>query len=132
MTAAVPIADLEVKVTRLLGYVFLLAGIALLVVGVNQLGLYVQAPDQFPIYQKLVALPAADRTIDLQQGAMVLPVGFFKVSGMLSILLTGFLLVSVVKLLVSTGLGMIKSDTRDLARQLISEIRKLEHRDLNG
>ncbi|MBA56638.1 MAG: hypothetical protein CMK89_19470 [Pseudomonadales bacterium] len=118
--------------TKLMGYLFLLLGIALLVVGLNQLGVYVKSPDQFPIYRMLVSLPEADRTISLQQGAMVLPVGFFKISGMLSIILTGFLFISVIKLLITTGLGMIKADTRDLARQLISEIRKLEHKDIGG
>ncbi|RLU00003.1 MAG: hypothetical protein D9N11_13385 [Ketobacter sp.] len=118
--------------TKLMGYLFLLLGIALLVVGLNQLGVYVKSPDQFPIYRMLVSLPEADRTISLQQGAMVLPVGFFKISGMLSIILSGFLFISVIKLLITTGLGMIKADTRDLARQLISEIRKLEHKDIGG
>ena len=118
--------------TKLMGYLFLLLGIALLVVGLNQLGVYVKSPDQFPIYRMLVSLPEADRTISLQQGAMVLPVGFFKISGMLSIILTGFLFISVIKLLITTGLGMIKADTRDLARQLISEIRKLEPKDIGG
>lgn len=118
--------------TKLMGYLFLLLGITLLVVGLNQLGIYVKSPDQFPIYRMLISLPEADRTISLQQGTMVLPVGFFKISGMLSIILTGFLFISVIKLLITTGLGMIKSDTRDLARQLISEIRKLEHKDIGG
>ena len=118
--------------TKLMGYLFMLLGIALLVMGLNQLGIYVKSPDQFPIYRMLTNLPEADRTISLQQGSMVLPVGFFKISGMLSIILTGFLFVSVVKLLIGTGLGMIKADTRDLARQLISEIRKLDNKDISG
>ncbi len=122
----------EVHMTKLMGYLFLLLGVALLVVGVNQLGIYIKSPDQFPIYQMLINLPEEDRSITLQQGAMVLPLGFFKMSGMLSIILSGFLFISVVKLLITTGLGMIKADTRDLARQLIAEIRKAEHRDSNG
>lgn len=112
--------------TKLFGYLFLLLGIALLVLGINQLGIYIQHPDKFPVYHALITMPEQDRTLQLQQGAMVLPIGFFKVSGMLSIILAGFLLVSVVRLLVSTGVGMISSNTRDLARQLITEIRKIE------
>lgn len=104
-------------------------GIALLVAGLNQLGLYVRNPDTFPIYHMLTSLPEQERVIQLQQGSMVLPVGFFKVSGMLSIILAGFLLVAVVRLLVSAGVGMISSNTRDLARQLITEIRKIEKRE---
>ena len=118
--------------TKLIGYVFLILGIGLLLMGINQLGLYVQKPETFPIYQALISLSESDRTMQLQQGSMVLPVGFFKISGMLSILLTAFLLVSVVRLLVSTGVGMMKSNTQDLARQLIAEIRKQGKSDYDG
>jgi len=118
--------------SKLLGYCFLILGIGLLVLGINQLGIYLKTPDTFPIYRMLIQLPEVDRTINLQQGSMVIPVGFFKISGLLSIILAGFLFVSVVKLLVSTGVGMIKPNTRDLARDLMAEIRKLENRERGG
>ena len=118
--------------SKLLGYGFLILGVGLLVLGVNQLGIYIKNPDIFPIYHMLINLPEADRTISLQQGSMVLPVGFFKVSGLLSNILAGFLFVSVVKLMISTGVGMIKPNTRDLARDLVAEVRRLENRGANG
>ncbi len=111
--------------TKLIGYLFLILGIAILVGGINQLGIYVKTPDAFPIYNYLVNLPEAERTIQTQAGNMLLPIGIFKISGLLSIVLVGFLLVSVVKLLVGTGVKMISSNTRDLARQLVAEVKKM-------
>ena len=36
------------------------------------------------------------------------------------------------KLMISTGVGMIKPNTRDLARDLVAEVRRLENRGANG
>lgn len=115
--------------TKLIGYGFLVLGVALLLLGIQQFGVYLRNPDQFPIYAMLTSLPEADRTMRLSQGSMVLPVGFFRISGMLSILLSAFLLVAVVKLLISSGVQMIRANTRDLAGQLIAEIRRLDSGD---
>jgi hypothetical protein len=116
--------------TKLFGYMFLLLGIILLVLGINQLGIYLKHPDQFPIYHYLVNLPESERSMQLEAGAVILPTGLFKISGMMSILLAGFLLVAVVRLLVSSGVSMISSNTRDLARQLIAEVKKIEKIDV--
>ena len=112
--------------TKLIGYLLIASGALLLLIGINQLGIYLKDPAQFPIYHYLTELPVADRTMVIQGGNMILPIGIFKVSGLLSILLAGFLLVSVVRLLVSTGVRMITANVRDLAKQLISEIQQIK------
>ena len=116
--------------TKLLGYAFLGIGIMMLVTGGSHLLGYIKAPEQFPIYHYLTNLPLEERTIQTKAGDMLLPIGIFKISGLLSIVLAGFLLVAMVRMLISAGVQMIRSDTRDMAKQLIKEIRKLSNQDL--
>ncbi|MCG8537282.1 MAG: hypothetical protein MI808_19500 [Pseudomonadales bacterium] len=111
--------------TKLLGYVFLGLGVLLLIGGINQLGIYIKQPETFPIYDYLVNLPEAERTIQTKAGNMLLPAGVFKISGLFSIILAGFLLLSLVRLLMSTGAQMMSSNTRDVAKQLVAEMRKM-------
>lgn len=120
------------NMTKLMGYIFLGLGIALLVAAINQLGVYVKTPDQFPIYNYLVNLPVEERTMQTQAGDMLLPIGIFKISGLFSIVLAGFLVLSVVRLLVSTGSNLISSNTRDLAKQLVAEVRKMNGEDIRS
>ncbi len=113
--------------TKLFGYLLIALGALLLLVGIQQLGIYIKDPAQFPIYHYLTEMPVADRTLVIQGSDMILPVGIFKISGLLSIILAGFLLVSVVRLLISTGVRMITANVRDLAKQLIAEIRQINN-----
>lgn len=111
--------------TKLIGYVLIALGVILLIFGINQLGVYLNDPARFPIYQYLTQLPAEERTMIIQGGSMVLPVGIFKISGLLSILLAGFLALSLVRLLISTGVRMITANVRDLAHELVREVQKI-------
>lgn len=111
---------------NLIGYAFLALGIVALVMGLKQLSIYIQNPDLFPIYHYITHLPVEDRTVQLQGGSMVMPAGFLKISGMGSIIVAGFLLVSVVRLLMSTGTQLLKSDVKKLAQQLVKEIQEIK------
>ncbi|MGB3623745.1 hypothetical protein FT643_15955 [Ketobacter sp. MCCC 1A13808] len=113
--------------TKLIGYALIAMGAAVLLFGINQLGVYLNDPAQFPIYHYLTNMPVAERTMVIQGSNMILPVGIFKISGLLSIILAGFLLLSLVRLLVSTGVRMITANIRDLAKQLVVEIQKINH-----
>ena len=117
--------------TKIFGYLFIGAGILLLVMGISQLLGYIKTPDQFPIYHYLANLPLEERTIQTKAGEMLLPVGIFKISGLLSIVLVGFLLIAMVRMLLSAGVQMVSSNTRDMAKQLIKEIQKISSKGMD-
>lgn len=107
---------------RLMGYMFVLAGVAG-IVGLL-LGAYefIQAPTANPLHAYLVGIPEADRTMKTSQGNIVMPVGVFSASAIFFTIVLFFWAAGFVKLFLNLGVRILAPNVDEFASALVDKV----------
>ncbi len=109
-------------VRRLMGYLFILAGIvgiAVLLVGVYE---FVMAPTANPLHAYLVNISEVDRTMKTSQGNIVMPIGVFSASAIFFIIVLFFWAAGFVKLFLTLGVRVLAPNVDEFASALVKKI----------
>jgi len=109
-------------VRRLMGYLFILAGvvgIAALLVGAYE---FVQAPTANPLHAYLVNISEVDRTMKTSQGNIVMPIGVFSASAIFFTIVLFFWAAGFVKLFLNLGVRILAPNVDEFASVLVNTI----------
>lgn len=107
---------------RLMGYLFILAGIAgiaVLLLGVYE---FVQAPTANPLHAYLVNISEIDRTMKTSQGNIVMPVGVFSASAIFFMIVLFFWAAGFVKLFLNLGVRILAPNVDEFALALVNKV----------
>mgnify|MGYP000134051509 FL=1 len=107
---------------RLMGYLFILAGvagIAALLVGAYE---FVQVPTANPLHAYLVNISEVDRTMKTSQGNIVMPVGVFSASAIFFTIVLFFWAAGFVKLFLNLGVRILAPNVDEFASALVNKV----------
>ena len=111
---------------QVLGMAFIVASIWLLVYGFVWFSNFLIQPELFPLYQLLVDLPEAERTINGPAGDLVMPIGLFKISGLILAIFLLFVVISVIKMFFNAGVTLLAPKVEDSLDKLVKKLKKTE------
>lgn len=111
---------------QIMGLILIAASIWLIVYGFVWFSNFLLQPELFPLYQMLVELPEAERTISGPAGDLVLPIGIFKISGLILAIFLLFVGLSLIKMFFNAGITLLAPKVEDSLDKLVKKLKSTD------